>query len=215
MSTKLMIKLKVWSNSSSSKLGRRFGWPMPYFSVALVFLPFFPSVPRFTSKQPQPLDSGIAPAGDCHLSQEEGFLWEVIEYSRRLLQGLLIRPSGLPSRLFAHGPARPLPRSSPALLSVLFRDPGFIYCLALLSRHCILAPDCMMDLPIGLPCPWASRVNLSHSCSEYKELCSPIFLCGASAPDIPGSIFWVFYLKEGWWHIWYQWCPYKLILMLP
>lgn len=131
MSTKLMIKLKVWSNSSSSKLGRRFGWPMPYFSVALVFLPFFPSVPRFTSKQPQPLDSGIAPAGDGHLSQEEGFLWEVIDYSRRLLQGLLIRPSGLPSACL------------PTALHACSRGP---------PPHCCLYSPGTLASSIALPC---------------------------------------------------------------
>lgn len=123
-----MIKLKIWSNSSSSKL-RRFGWGMPYFNVALARPSCFPSVPRLTTKQPQPFDSGIAPASDCPLSQEEGFLLEVIDYRRRSLQGLFIRASGLPSSVFACGPARPLLWSFPCttsalLLSALFQDSG-------------------------------------------------------------------------------------------
>lgn len=91
-------------------------------------LPFmFPSVPTLTTEQPQPSDSGIVPAGGRHLSPEEGFLSEVTDESRRLLQGLLI--SSLPSSLCAYGPARPLLWSSPCttsdlLLSTLFQDPG-------------------------------------------------------------------------------------------
>lgn len=162
----------------------------------------FPSVPTLTPEQPQPSDSAIAPAGHCHLSQEEGFLSEVTDDSRPSLQGLLVRASGLPSSLCAYGPARPLLWSSPCtasdlLLSALLQDPGLHLSPRLAFRSLHLAPDCLMDLPMGLPSPWTSRVNSSHSCSDHKVLCSSIFLfCGASAPDTPKSIFWVFYVKE-------------------
>lgn len=179
----------------------------------------FPCGPRLTSEQPQPLDSGIAlpwlpPVPGGRVSQE------VIDYSRCLLQGLLIRASGLPSSLFAPGPAPPLPWSFPALRPVLFWDLDFIDSLALFCSHCILAPNGLMALPIGLPVLGLHRSTFHTLALSIRNCAAQFFICIfillfyliliffffahllLTYLDLP--IFWVFYLKEGWWHVWCQ-----------